>query len=601
MTKDDQRLKVFIRVRPPIEDEVDEDYSFDCSIDGYDTMEDREDSIVFRPPRDVSSTSFSFNGVFSSNASQSLVFSDTASHLVDQVLQGYNGTLLAYGQTGTGKTYTMGILNTTRDYSIGPETGIIPRCLTALFDGLHLKQREGSIKEWRVYLSFLQIYNESVTDLLAEEHKSLEMFESGDRFMVEGLTQWAADNVTVAMSVVNRGLETVKEYRAATAMNEASSRSHTILAATVEQLTADDTELVSDLTLVDLAGSERARKSKSRGDRSREAGHINKSLSELGNVIDALIAGRSHVPYRNCKLTKILAHGLGGDSRTVLIATVGPSARNADETKSTLMFAARCSMVRNNAALHETVPLAERARRLEESNAALKLELEQLRAENSRLAEENQATAKLGPIDEESVDLVYSILTSTHDKLRALVYADRGRAEALSHSQDDLIAVYGESVAWAADEMRMMAQVDPLGDPDVQGQFPAPSELGDAVVGHMTALGSATRPHTPAIATTVPTRHPAARDLLRGGTMMDYTVQLGQWMEGLVETADAVLRTKDESYAALVDNMASELGRLDAGRQEVANWALILDRLLKTNGDLKGKLSDAIHDGSDAM
>eukprot|EP00605_Chrysophyceae_sp_TOSAG23-4_P003023 GSChrysophyteH1.ASY1.ANO1.3328.1 assembled CDS len=252
-------------------------------------------------PRD-----FIFDYVFPPETLQNAVYERLAMPVVNDVLKGFNGTIFAYGQTGTGKTYTM--------------AGIIPRALAQLF---------------------LQLYRETIQDLLApatasSNEENLQIREDPRRgFYVEGLQEFIVRDYQEAEALVNLGLE--NRAIAPTLMNSTSSRSHTLL-------------------LVDLAGSERVRRTVSRGTRLNEARSINSSLSALGNVIAALAEGKQqHIPYRDSKLTRLLQDSLGGTASTALVATVGPSSINYGETLSTLLFAARCMAVSTTPVQHEEV------------------------------------------------------------------------------------------------------------------------------------------------------------------------------------------------------------------------------------------------------
>ncbi|VVD02560.1 unnamed protein product [Leptidea sinapis] len=272
------------------------------------------------------------------------IYVQTASPIVEEVLKGYNGTIFAYGQTGTGKTYTMAGSNS------APELrGIIPNSFAHIFSHI-AKAKED--EKFLVCVTYLEIYNEEVRDLLGNNpHQSLEVKERPDiGVFVKDLTGYVvhnADELEKIMAVGNKN-----RHIGETAMNIESSRSHAIFSITVESSKrgADNKMHVKmgKLHLVDLAGSERQSKTQATGTRLKEATKINQSLSVLGNVISALVDGKStHIPYRNSKLTRLLQDSLGGNSKTVMIATIGPADTNYVETISTLRYANRAKNIEN--------------------------------------------------------------------------------------------------------------------------------------------------------------------------------------------------------------------------------------------------------------
>ncbi|XP_073963886.1 kinesin-like protein 64D isoform X2 [Choristoneura fumiferana] len=287
---------------------------------------------------------YGYDAAFDSNTSQMDIYVQTASPIVEQVLKGYNGTIFAYGQTGTGKTYTMAGGNS------APELrGIIPNSFAHIFS--HIAKAKDDEK-FLVCVTYLEIYNEEVRDLLGNNpHQSLEVKERPDiGVFVKDLTGYVvhnADELEKIMAVGNKN-----RHIGATAMNTESSRSHAIFSITVESSKkgGDGKTHVKmgKLHLVDLAGSERQSKTQATGTRLKEATKINQSLSVLGNVISALVDGKStHIPYRNSKLTRLLQDSLGGNSKTVMIATIGPADTNYVETISTLRYANRAKNIEN--------------------------------------------------------------------------------------------------------------------------------------------------------------------------------------------------------------------------------------------------------------
>ncbi|KAF7016887.1 unnamed protein product [Triticum aestivum] len=288
---------------------------------------------------------FSFNKIFGPNVSQSEVYVDTQP-LIRSVMDGYNVCIFAYGQTGSGKTYTMSGPDKTAEETLG----VNYRSLNDLFD---ISQNRSDTTTYDVRVQMIEIYNEQVRDLLMADgaNKRLEIRNNSH---VNGLN--IPDANLVPVKCTKDVLDLMKlghRNRAvgATALNERSSRSHSVLTVHVQgkEIISGST-LRGCLHLVDLAGSERVDKSEAAGERLTEAKHINKSLSALGDVIAALAQKSSHVPYRNSKLTQVLQDALGGQAKTLMFVHVNPEADSFGETISTLKFAERVATVELGAA-----------------------------------------------------------------------------------------------------------------------------------------------------------------------------------------------------------------------------------------------------------
>ncbi|KAL1377807.1 hypothetical protein pipiens_004119 [Culex pipiens pipiens] len=301
------------------------------------------------------------------------LYVDTARPIVDKVLEGYNGTILAYGQTGTGKTYTMS------GNPDSPQTkGIIPNTFAHIFG--HIARGKENQK-FLVRVSYMEIYNEEVRDLLGKEfNKSLEVKERADiGVFVKDLSGYVVHNADDLDNIMKLGNK--NRVVGATKMNSESSRSHAIFSITIESSETDETGKqnvrMGKLQLVDLAGSERQSKTQSSGLRLKEATKINLSLSVLGNVISALVDGKStHIPYRNSKLTRLLQDSLGGNSKTVMCASVSPADSNYVETISTLRYACRAKSIQNLAHINDE-PKDALLRHFQEEIKELKRQLEE--------------------------------------------------------------------------------------------------------------------------------------------------------------------------------------------------------------------------------
>ncbi|KAL5109908.1 Kinesin-like protein KIF3A [Taenia crassiceps] len=299
---------------------------------------------------DEPSKSFTFDYTFGFESKQLDIYNKVARPVVEQIFGGYNGTILAYGQTGTGKTFTM------EGVRAAPELrGIIPNSFAHIFG--HIAKAD-SKTTFLVHISYLEVYNEEIRDLLVgNKKKRLEIKERPDcGVYVRDLSSVMVQSPNEMERLMNLGSR--NRCTAATNMNEHSSRSHAIFSITVEcsKLLGEEKRILRQgkLHLVDLAGSERQSKTGAEGQRLYESNKINLSLATLGNVISALADGKStHVPYRNSKLTRLLQDSLGGNSKTVMIANIGPTDYNYDESVSTLRYASRAKLIKNAARVNE--------------------------------------------------------------------------------------------------------------------------------------------------------------------------------------------------------------------------------------------------------
>lgn len=274
---------------------------------------------------------------------QSDIFDFSIRSTVDDILNGYNGTVFAYGQTGAGKSYTM----MGSDIDDEENRGVIPRIIEQIFASI---MSSPSTIEYTVRVSYMEIYMERIRDLLNPQHDNLPVHEERSRGVyVKGLLEIYVSSVQEVYEVMRRG--DAARAVAATNMNQESSRSHSIFVVTITQKHVETGSAKSgQLFLVDLAGSEKVGKTGASGQTLEEAKKINKSLSALGMVINSLTDGKSsHIPYRDSKLTRILQESLGGNSRTTLIINCSPSSYNDAETLSTLRFGMRAKAIKNKA------------------------------------------------------------------------------------------------------------------------------------------------------------------------------------------------------------------------------------------------------------
>ncbi|XP_010896926.3 kinesin-like protein KIF3B [Esox lucius] len=364
--KQSETVKVVVRCRPFMREETNNDNILEVNT--------KLGQITLRNPRaspEELMKSFTFDAVYDSESKQGDIYDDTVRPLVDSVLQGFNGTIFAYGQTGTGKTYTMLGMPTDN------ERGIIPNSFNHIFTQISRSQNQ----QYLVRASYLEIYREEIRDLLCKDNnKKLDLKENPDSGVyVKDLSSVVTKNVMEIEHVMMIGDQS--RSVGFTNMNERSSRSHAIFMITVEcsekGADGEDHIRVGKLNMVDLAGSERQSKTGAKGERLKEATKINLSLSALGNVISALVDGKStHIPYRDSKLTRLLQDSLGGNAKTVMIATLGPSSKHYEESLTTLRYANRAKNIKNKPKINED-PKDALLREFQEEIARLKAQLEE--------------------------------------------------------------------------------------------------------------------------------------------------------------------------------------------------------------------------------
>jgi len=277
------------------------------------------------------------------------VYSTVAEEIVENVIGGYNGTVFCYGQTGAGKTYTM-----SGNPAAYQHRGIVPRAIAQIFREVDMRVE----KEFTVRVSYLEIYNESMYDLLSSTPgagPNLTVTTEGGVTSVRGLSQVvvASEEEALAQFFQGESMRTTSEH----VLNAASSRSHCVFTVHVEATNAggqQERAVCSKINLVDLAGSERSKKTDVRGQTLKEASYINKSLTFLEQVVQALVKRASHVPYRQSKLTAVLRDALGGNNKAAMVANVWPEPQNQEETLATLRFASRVRLLENDAVVNES-------------------------------------------------------------------------------------------------------------------------------------------------------------------------------------------------------------------------------------------------------
>lgn len=287
---------------------------------------------------------FTYDAVYDCISTQQTIYDEVVRPLVASVMEGFNGCVFAYGQTGTGKTHTMEGIKNDHD-----QKGIIPRAFEQIWAHINRAQNMNFL----VAVSYLEIYMEELRDLLKpNSSSSLELRERDGGIVVPNLHSVLCKSVEDMLNVMHHGNK--NRTVGFTNMNEHSSRSHAIFLIKIEMCEAGSTLVkVGKLNLIDLAGSERQSKTGATAERLKEASKINRALSSLGNVISALAEKSPHVPYRDSKLTRLLQDSLGGNSKTIMIANIGPSEFNYNETLTTLRYAHRAKTIENKPVKNE--------------------------------------------------------------------------------------------------------------------------------------------------------------------------------------------------------------------------------------------------------
>nr|XP_044987857.1 kinesin-like protein KIF13B isoform X2 [Jaculus jaculus] len=414
----DSKVKVAVRVRPMNRREIDLHTKCVVDVDANKVILNPVNTNLSKGDARGQPKVFAYDHCFWSMdesvcekyAGQDDVFKCLGENILQNAFDGYNACIFAYGQTGSGKSYTM--------MGTADQPGLIPRLCSGLF--ARTQKEENEEQSFKVEVSYMEIYNEKVRDLLdpkgsrqtlkVREHSVLGPY-------VDGLSKLAVTSYKDIESLMSEGNKS--RTVAATNMNEESSRSHAVFKITLTHTLFDvksgtSGEKVGKLSLVDLAGSERATKTGAAGDRLKEGSNINKSLTTLGLVISALAdqgAGKNKnkfVPYRDSVLTWLLKDSLGGNSKTAMVATVSPAADNYDETLSTLRYADRAKRIVNHAVVNED-PNARIIRDLRE-------EVEKLREQLTKA--EAMKSPELKDRLEESEKLIQEMTVTWEEKLR---------------------------------------------------------------------------------------------------------------------------------------------------------------------------------------
>ena len=374
-------VKVAIRVRPMNKREKEQNSRLCVQVD-------KDNNTVSVISDKNESKTFPFDYVYPMETTQREVYDQVAFPIVDSIFQGYNGTIFAYGQTGCGKTFTMmGIIT-------DPQLrGVIPNAFDHIFGFI---KTEGESRKFFLRCSFVEIYNEEVRDLLGNKDKKLDIREDPKKgTFLKDLTYVTIKNP----ADIDKSLDTGNKNRhvGATSMNDQSSRSHSLFTVylEIEEKGENNNSRIKSgkLNLVDLAGSERVGKTNATGQTFDEGKKINLSLTALGSVIDALSQNRKYIPYKDSKLTRLLADSLGGNRKTVMFANISPASYNYDETLGTLRYASRAKLIKNAPVVNE-----------DPKDALLRKYEEEIKALKEKLANGGNINDVLEEVSEESDD-----------------------------------------------------------------------------------------------------------------------------------------------------------------------------------------------------
>ena len=374
-------VKVAIRVRPMNKHEIEENSRLCVTVDTA------NNTVSVISDKNQSKT-FPFDYVYPMETTQREVYDQVAFPIVDSIFQGYNGTVFAYGQTGCGKTFTM--MGIVTDPNL---KGIIPNAFSHIFGFI---KTEGESKKFFLRCSFVEIYNEEVRDLLGKNNRKLDIREDPKKgTFLRDVTYITIKNTSDIENCLERGNK--NRHVGQTSMNDQSSRSHSLFTVYLEieeKGEGGNSRIKSGkLNLVDLAGSERVGKTNATGQTFDEGKKINLSLTALGSVIDALSQNRKYVPYKDSKLTRLLADSLGGNTKTVMFANISPASYNYDETLGTLRYASRAKLIKNAPVVNE-----------DPKDALLRKYEEEIKALKEKLANGGNINEVLEEVEEESDD-----------------------------------------------------------------------------------------------------------------------------------------------------------------------------------------------------
>ncbi|WWC63609.1 uncharacterized protein I303_106214 [Kwoniella dejecticola CBS 10117] len=553
---------------------------------------------------------YPFDKVFGPEADQTMIFNEVADGMLDEVLAGYNCTIFAYGQTGTGKTYTMqGDLELTPLAAPKSTAGIVPRVLHRLFSLLDAS----SSTEFSVKCSYVELYNEELRDLLAADYKGeattasnggLKLYEDGKKGVnIQGLEETGVRSLKEALNLLDKGVK--RRQTAETKMNTESSRSHTIFSITVHvkennvSRGGEDMLRIGKFNLVDLAGSEAIGRSGATDKRAREAGMINQSLLTLGRVISALVEKGSHIPYRESKLTRLLQDSLGGRTKTCIVATVSPTRSNMEETLSTLDYAIRAKSIRNRPEVNAHLTKAGLLKEYTGDIERLKNELMAAREKNGIYIPEEQwqemqdsqirmksdyeeAKLKAGIIEVELVtikkefDEVTSRFITTSEELVQAKEAERQLTELLEETKVDL-----EKVRVELEEESVISKAYQTGEERINGVASGLKRTAEESVGDVGGLFDK-----------------LARKAKVLGSNADTATKFGGNLQGLSQDLRGGLAHLEDVHEGLGKDIKAKMETFAQRGQEMSEVDLqSLDKSFSIFNDLAKKLAASTEKG----
>ncbi|CAL1272770.1 unnamed protein product [Larinioides sclopetarius] len=432
----DSAICVAVRSRPLLKNEA----------QSSDTLSFEDNSTVH-----LQKKTYTFDYVFRPGVTNEAVYNAVVAEKIRPIFEGYNVTILAYGPTGSGKTYTMGT-----DYNpktaVNSDIGIIPRGISEIFRVI--ESQKDSV-DFLVKVSFLELYREEIFDLLQKTKTACNLREDSEGVRVVNLTEVPVESVEDAFVTLEKGSSL--RHTSATAKNVKSSRSHAIFSVYIEQTDKRTFNFKrSKFQLVDLAGSERMSSSKTAGVQVKEGININLGLLSLGKVITHLIEEKQHIPYRDSKLTRLLQDSLGGNSHTVMIACVNPSATSTEETLSTLRYASNTRRIKNRPVVNVDPP-AVQIEKLKKQVEALQTALYEFQSRNGSTTYMScvSGDGKTSKVEELQVELhdAFSRISSLVDKIAKM--EDR-----YGITLDNIHSLY-EKIKLLVTEMTSIVAADP--------------------------------------------------------------------------------------------------------------------------------------------
>lgn len=417
--------------------------------------------------------SFKFDKIYDLNTTQETMFDEVAKDVINSTIDGYNGTIFAYGQTGSGKTYTI-----TGSVESIDQRGIIPRTLSYIFE----ETRKRTLYNWKIYVSYLEIYNNDGFDLLYDSNEKKYELESLPRVRIRenkmkqliltNLSIHQIDNFQEGMALLMLGDD--NRVVAETPKNDASTRSHCLFMIQIEsQKIGEDKKTLSKLHIVDLSGSEKPSKSDLTGIRMEEALNINISLFYLESVIIEINNKSKYIPYRNSMMTMCLRDSIGGNCKTRMIANLSSDFEDVYESLSTCRFAQRVALVKNNAVVNEVVDPGILIQKQKSEIEELKNELAMLKGKNQKsflekedldecqkivnefLADET-FTAKVECIDRLMIQECFNIIKVRYKDMEKKLKATNG--EIVLNGTQDMDRV----IALETENKRLNAEIEKL-------------------------------------------------------------------------------------------------------------------------------------------